>query len=98
MFVDRTYGQGRFPDSLAGMTVRCSYVCSGPTCDQSNMTFDAMEVPDSPSRSDFQSNFRLPHKGWAVVNGQALERWCTVSVPGMLTHGPKRLTPRPPQK
>jgi len=93
MFVDRTYRQGRFPDSLAGMVVRCSYVCSGSTCDQSNMTFDATEVPDSPSRSDFQSNFRLRHKGRAVVNDQALERWCTVSVPGMLTHGPKRLTP-----
>jgi hypothetical protein len=93
MFVDRTYGQGRFPNSLAGMTVRCSYVCSGSTCNASNMTFDAAEIPDSPSRSDFQSDFRLPHKGWAVVDGQSLERWCTVSVPGMLTHGPKRLTP-----
>jgi hypothetical protein len=90
MFVDRTYGQGRFPSSLAGMVVRCSYVCSGATCNARNMTFDATEIPDSPSRSDFQSDFRLPHKGWADVN---LERWCTVSVPGMLTHGPKRLTP-----
>jgi hypothetical protein len=24
MFVDRRYKQGRFPDSLAGMVVRCS--------------------------------------------------------------------------
>jgi hypothetical protein len=93
MYVDRTYQQGRFPTSLAGMVIRCSYVCSSARCTASNLLFDGTETPDSVSRSDFQSNFRIPHKGWAVVNGQPLERWCTVSVPGMFTHGPKRLTP-----
>jgi len=57
------------------------------------MTFDGTETPDSPVRADLQSNFKLPHKGWALVNGVPLERWYTVSVPGMLTHGPKRLPP-----
>src|SRR5262249_48409759 len=93
MYVDRNYKNGQFPASLAGTVVRCSYVCSSSPCQQSNMTFDGTEIPDSLTRSDFQSNFRLPHKGYAVVNGEPLERWCTVKVPGMLTHGPKRLTP-----
>lgn len=91
MFIDRTYAQGRFPKSLANMVVRCSYTCLGPTCTENNMRLDATEVPDSISRADFQSDFRLAHQGYAIVNGQSLERWCTVSVPGMLTHGPKRL-------
>ncbi len=93
MFIDPTYRQGKFPASLSGMVVRCSYTCAGSSCTATNMTVDGSEIPDSPARADSQSDFRLPHKGWALVNGQPLERWCTVSIPGMLTHGPKRLPP-----
>jgi hypothetical protein len=94
MYVDRSYGQGRFPASLANTVVRCSYVCSSAPCTTGNMTFDRTDVPENLTRSDFQSNLRLRHKGYTAINTEPkeLERWCTVSVPGMLTHGPKRLT------
>jgi hypothetical protein len=72
MFIDPSYRQGRFRNFLAGMVVRCSYTCAGSTCSADNMTFDGTEMPDSPARADLQSNFRLPHKGWALVNGVPL--------------------------